>query len=106
MLGARSFCLRAPTLLKSSTPVLRTNITIQKQPQHVVWRQFTKDSGDKITHAARRRTLKESLMAPAGDTAFGVGRGAVAGGAVVGLGALCYYGLGLSNQPGVIDQSV
>lgn len=35
-----------------------------------------------------------------------VGQIAVAGGAVVGLGALCYYGLGLSNEPGAIDRVV
>ncbi|MCL4118768.1 UNVERIFIED_CONTAM: hypothetical protein GTU68_066687 [Idotea baltica] len=33
-----------------------------------------------------------------------VGQIAVAGGAALGLGALCYYGLGLSNEPGAIDR--
>ncbi|XP_023224034.1 growth hormone-inducible transmembrane protein-like isoform X3 [Centruroides sculpturatus] len=54
----------------------------------------------------RRRTMKETLLQPAGDTAFDLGKGVVAGASVFGLGALCYYGLGLSNQPGAIDQSV
>lgn len=35
-----------------------------------------------------------------------VGQIAVAGGAVLGVGALCYYGLGLSNEPGAIDRAV
>lgn len=35
-----------------------------------------------------------------------IGQIAVAGGAVVGVGALCYYGLGLSNEPGAIDRAV
>jgi len=34
-----------------------------------------------------------------------VGQLATAGGATLGLGALCYYGLGLSNAPGAIDTS-
>lgn len=36
-------------------------------------------------------------------TAFKIGQGAVAGGAVLGLGALCYYGLGLSSERGAVD---
>lgn len=39
------------------------------------------------------------------STAFNIGKGAIAGGAVIGLGCLCYYGLGLSSQTGVIDQA-
>lgn len=38
--------------------------------------------------------------------AFNIGKGAVAGGAAFGIGALCFYGLGLSNKPGAIDQAV
>ena len=38
--------------------------------------------------------------------AFGLGQGAVAGGAVLGIGALCYYGLGLSKKQSAFDQSV
>ena len=35
-----------------------------------------------------------------------VGQAAVAGGAVLGLGALCYYGLGLSMEPGALEKSM
>jgi len=35
-----------------------------------------------------------------------VGQIAAGGGALVGLGALCYYGLGLANEPGAIDRMV
>ncbi|KAG7201319.1 hypothetical protein KM043_004090 [Ampulex compressa] len=48
-------------------------------------------------------TLKERAMAPAGETAHVLGRSFVMGGAALGLGALCYYGLGLSSSPGTID---
>jgi len=53
----------------------------------------------------RGPTLKEKIMAPAGDGAFTVGKGLVAGSSVVGLGALCYYGLGMSNEVGAIDRA-
>ena len=37
--------------------------------------------------------------------AFTIGRATLAGASVVGLGALCYYGLGLSNDVGAIDRA-
>jgi len=37
--------------------------------------------------------------------AINVGKAAVAGGAVMGLGGLCYYGLGLSSRTGTIDHA-
>ena len=53
----------------------------------------------------QRVSLKDRLMAPAGDGAFSAGRGLLAGASVLGLGALCYYGLGMSNEVGVIDRA-
>lgn len=44
-------------------------------------------------------------MAPTEGTPFKIGAGAVAGGAAVGLGALCFYGLGLSNEAGALEKS-
>lgn len=38
--------------------------------------------------------------------AYGFGKGALAGGAALGLGALCFYGLGLSNQTGTLEKSM
>ena len=38
--------------------------------------------------------------------AFIVGRGVVAGAATCGLGALAYYGLGMSSQAGALEQSL
>ncbi|XP_072750297.1 growth hormone-inducible transmembrane protein [Anoplolepis gracilipes] len=69
-------------------------------------RLFVNDGRSSYTRSARRRvTATEQAMAPAGETAFNIGKGAIAGGAVIGLGALCYYGLGLSSQTGVIDHA-
>ena len=58
-------------------------------------------------HAERRRAgaaIKEAASAPTKGTPFALGQGAVAGGAAVGLGALCFYGMGLSDQPGAVDR--
>jgi len=41
-----------------------------------------------------------------GFGAIKAGEAAVATGSLVGVGALCYYGLGLSRQPSLLDQSV
>lgn len=54
---------------------------------------------------ASKMSLKDRLMAPAGDSAFVAGRGFLAGASVLGLGALCYYGLGMSNEVGAIDRA-
>lgn len=58
------------------------------------------------TRRAQRRSLKEMAMSPAGDGAFSMGRGVLAGGSVLGLGALCYYGLGMSSELGAMDKAV
>jgi FtsH-binding integral membrane protein len=59
-----------------------------------------------------RRNLKEvtaevgqAVSAPAGETAFNIGKGVAAGAGVFGLGALCYYGLGLSSEAGIVERS-
>ena len=58
------------------------------------------------SHAARRKGLKETIMAPSTGGAFSIGQGALAGASVVGLGALAFYGLGLSNEVGAVDRAV
>lgn len=65
----------------------------------------------RTSHAVRRAvtkqgpTLKERIMAPAGDGAFNMGKGLLAGASALGIGALCFYGLGLSNEVGAIDRA-
>jgi FtsH-binding integral membrane protein len=44
-------------------------------------------------------------MAPAGGSAFTLGRGLVAGASLVGLGTLCFYGVGLGSEAGAIDRA-
>jgi len=60
----------------------------------------------RLSHAARRKGLKEMAQAPSQGTAFNVGQGALAGASVMGLGALAYYGLGLSNKTGAADRAM
>uniref|UniRef100_A0A8C4R432 Growth hormone inducible transmembrane protein n=1 Tax=Eptatretus burgeri TaxID=7764 RepID=A0A8C4R432_EPTBU len=55
-----------------------------------------------------RVALKEAAFSPsrnATEKAFAVGQLAVGGGAVVGVGALCYYGLGMSARPGTLEMA-
>ena len=53
--------------------------------------------------------LKEAALEPSVEKIFKIdqmGRWFIAGGAAVGLGALCYYGLGMSNEIGAIEKAV
>lgn len=72
-----------------------------------VARSFARDSREAFTRTARARgpTLRERAMAPAGPAAFNIGRGALAGGAAVGIGALCFYGLGLGTGTNTLENS-
>ena len=45
-------------------------------------------------------------MAPSEGKAINMGQGALAGAAVVGVGALAYYGAGLSGEMGAAEKSV
>lgn len=104
---------------------------VQRQPNLII-RNFQRDSRDTLSRAERiaeRQTLRERAMAPVGPNgerdvviisnkynkmyvyiyvciAYGIGKGAVAGGAVVGLGALCFYGLGFGSSDSVVNNSL
>lgn len=60
-----------------------------------------------------RRSLKSKFFQsgiaaetkPLTDTPIRIGRGVIAGGAALGLGALAFYGLGFSKEAGILDQS-
>nr|CAI5821636.1 unnamed protein product [Callosobruchus analis]CAI5832131.1 unnamed protein product [Callosobruchus analis] len=97
MMLATRLCSRAVPLQKS----------LQLKPLQckTAIRTFADESRDAMARAARRRaTLKERAMAPAGETAFNIGKGALAGGSVLGIGALCYYGLGLGHDVGAMEK--
>ncbi|XP_004527409.1 growth hormone-inducible transmembrane protein [Ceratitis capitata] len=54
----------------------------------------------------RTPTLKEKLMGPPSENAYSIGKGAVAGASAIGLGALCFYGLGLNKDPSIYTNSM
>lgn len=72
-------------------------------------RFFSEDSQDRNrTHMEQRSrgtSLKDRLMGPPSENAFGMGKGAVAGAALMGIVALAYYGMGMSNEASIYDHS-
>jgi len=79
------------------------------KPHLSLTRQLTQDTRSgfaRVRQAARRKTLKESAMSPSTGSAINMGQGFLAGSAVVGMGALAYYGLGMSNGAGAVDRQV
>lgn len=89
-----------------SAPLLRS--TLQNFPKREpVIRLYARDvkGGPTWTTRAQRQTLRERAMAPAGPNAFALGKGALAGGAALGIGALCFYGLGLGSGASTLDNS-
>ncbi|XP_055711835.1 growth hormone-inducible transmembrane protein-like [Phlebotomus papatasi] len=77
--------------------------------QTLVVRQFGREARSGVSSRMGTRTrpsLKERLMAPAGPNAFSMGKGALAGGSALGLGALCFYGLGLGKGTSVLNNSM
>lgn len=69
---------------------------------------FASESGSRASslRQVKRRTLKEIVMQPASDTPFSIGKAVLAGSSLLGVGALCYYGMGLSNEVGAVDKAV
>lgn len=114
MLAARLVCLRTlpsrvfhPTFTQAS-PVWKNSITKHQ------WRLTpSRDYATKTRFGTRRgrtgQELKEAAFEPSMEKFFKIdqmGRWFIAGGAAVGLGALCYYGLGMSNEIGALEKAV
>lgn len=96
------------TSFVGKTSMSRTALIFSKpNAYNANFRQLSNQTRNSFTRrATRSRTLKEIVMAPAGEGAFSLGKGLVLGASGLGLGALCFYGLGFSSQPGAIDRSV
>jgi len=58
-----------------------------------------------VRQMGRQRNFKQ-VKANAGSIAIGTGEAVVAGASVLGLGALCYYGLGMSKEVSVMDKAL
>uniref|UniRef100_H3CBI0 Growth hormone inducible transmembrane protein n=1 Tax=Tetraodon nigroviridis TaxID=99883 RepID=H3CBI0_TETNG len=116
MFVARLACLRSvplaglrpalsPGSLATKAPILKAC-----PPQLSIQQGFSSKArfGFRRGRTARDQ-IKEAAFEPATDTATkidSVGRMVLAGGAAVGLGALCYYGLGMSKEIGAIERAV
>ena len=86
--------LSRPSLISNVSPVIRNN---------------SGDAKAGLGRFARRRQqlgLKEQAMAPEQGTAINMGQGALAGAAALGLGALAFYGAGMSGEMGAVEKSV
>ncbi|XP_052790864.1 growth hormone-inducible transmembrane protein-like [Mya arenaria] len=90
-----------PQALKAVALRTHNVMRVQKYAQQAGSR-FTRRQATKET---TKQTWKEKAMAPAGTGAFSAGRGLVAAASGIGLAAFGFYGLGLSNEPGVIENS-
>lgn len=116
MLVARLTCLRSLPLaglrpvLTQGSPALRVPTLKACPPLLRPQQGFSSKARFGFRRARTSRDqLKEAAFEPATDTAIKIdsmGRMILAGGAAVGLGALCYYGLGMSNEIGAIEKAV
>ncbi|XP_026883378.2 growth hormone-inducible transmembrane protein [Electrophorus electricus] len=116
MLAARLACLRSlpvfglRSAVTQGSPVVRSSalktypVLLKHQQGYSTRARF----GFRRSKTARDQ-LQETAFEPATDTAIKIdnmGRIILAGGAAVGMGALCYYGLGMSNEIGAIEKAV
>ncbi|XP_055547528.1 growth hormone-inducible transmembrane protein-like [Wyeomyia smithii] len=89
----------------ASTSVIQPGLQASRRPQLV--RYYARDvkGGANWTARAERQTLRERAMAPPGPNAYSIGKGALAGGAALGIGALCFYGLGMGTGTSTLENS-
>lgn len=93
----------------AAAPLLQSALQQVPKRQQVI-RQYAREvkgggSGASWTARAERQTLRERAMAPPGPNAYSLGKGALAGGAALGLGALCFYGLGFGSGTSTLDNA-
>ncbi|CAN9509169.1 unnamed protein product [Ophioblennius macclurei] len=113
MFVARLTCLRSVPLA-GLRPVLTHGSPVLKAPGRPTIFTPLQGYSSKARFGIRRaktarEQFKDAALEPAADTAIkfdSMGRMFLAGGAAVGLGALCYYGLGMSNEVGAIEKSM
>lgn len=115
MLAARLVCLRTlpsrvfqPTFITKASPLVKNSIT-KNQWLLTPSREYATKTRIRTHRGKTGQELKEAALEPSLEKIFKIdqmGRWFVAGGAAVGLGALCYYGLGMSNEIGAIEKAV
>eukprot|EP00063_Salmo_salar_P097122 XP_014071957.1 PREDICTED: growth hormone-inducible transmembrane protein-like [Salmo salar] len=96
-------------MLTQGSPALRSSTLKSCLPLKVHQGYSTKSRFGFRGGKTAKDQLQQAAFQPATDTAIrmdNMGRMFLAGGAAVGLGALCYYGLGMSNEIGAIERAV
>ncbi|XP_023619497.1 growth hormone-inducible transmembrane protein isoform X2 [Myotis lucifugus] len=115
MLAARLACLRTlpPRAFRQGLPT-KAAPGLRGPGGQGPWpsapgREYATKTRIGIRRGKTGQELKEAALEPSMEKIFKIdqmGRWFIAGGAAVGLGALCYYGLGMSNEIGAIEKAV
>ncbi|XP_054716264.1 growth hormone-inducible transmembrane protein-like [Uloborus diversus] len=108
-MAAALFALRTPCLSQATDAFLKSNILLVRTPmvaQSKLLASNARGAFRRANIAVRKPTLKERLFAPEQGTAFNLGKSFLLGASALGIGSLCYYGIGLSSEPGAIDKSM
>ncbi|KAH8369363.1 hypothetical protein KR009_009188 [Drosophila setifemur] len=86
------------------------SLVAKREGQIFGQRKYSRESRDRershLESGTKGPSLKDRMMGPPSENAYGMGKGAVAGAALMGLVGLCYYGLGLSKEQSAYDRSV
>nr|XP_018911753.1 PREDICTED: growth hormone-inducible transmembrane protein-like [Bemisia tabaci] len=109
MLAARLARVSSLPVTQLIIPQIRGSVILKtgNSANLSISRCYVQQFKDRTTRLGRlNKTVIGTEASAAPEAAFNLGKGAVAGGAVLGLGALCYYGLGLSSQPGILENSM
>jgi FtsH-binding integral membrane protein len=105
---SRLVCGRTTIISSSLVRNAIQNFKTKPNQQFNQIRKYSENNRFRTARAERivqRPTLKERAMAPPGPNAFAIGKGALAGGAALGIGALCFYGLGLGSGTNTLENS-
>uniref|UniRef100_A0A2K6SD22 Growth hormone inducible transmembrane protein n=1 Tax=Saimiri boliviensis boliviensis TaxID=39432 RepID=A0A2K6SD22_SAIBB len=112
MLAARLVCLRtlpSRVLHSAFTKASPVNSITKNQWLLTPSREYATKTRIGIRRGRTGQELKEAALEPSMEKIFKIdqmGRWFVAGGAAVGLGTLCYCGLGMSNEIGALEKAV
>jgi hypothetical protein len=87
----------------------RTTLIFNKPTVYgIVCRNFSNQTKENFfrrsLRSAKNVTVSSGGAAPS-YTPIAIGQGLVAGASLIGIGSLAYYGLGLSNQSGIVDRA-
>ncbi|XP_065212474.1 growth hormone-inducible transmembrane protein-like [Planococcus citri] len=108
MIGVSLLCGCRSGFNAYGTKLMKFSLCGNTPTQVMISRVYSQQGRETAWRTSRARKLawEQAAAKPATGRAITIGRGAVGGAAVFGIGALAYYGLGLSNQSGIIEQSI